>query len=102
MRSISLTVLAGLFFAVPAWAEAPSAAAAQTVTVGKVTCKEMMAGSDMDRGAVVSFYHGYLAGKKSGEVIDITAMGALSDRVYDYCLSNPTSTVMGAFGKVSQ
>jgi hypothetical protein len=50
---------------------------------------------------VVAFYHGYVAGKKSEEIVDIAAMGALSDRVSDYCLSNPTSTVMDAFTKAS-
>ncbi len=101
MKPISLAVLAGLLFAALAWAEEPASDAARTVGVAKVTCKEMMAGDDMSRGAVLAYYHGYLAGKKSQEVVDLTAMSAQSDRVTDYCLSNPTSTVMDAFAKVA-
>ncbi len=101
LRSISLVVLAGLLVAAHAWAEEAGPAGQQTVTIAKLTCKEMMAGDDMDRAATLAYFHGYRAGKKGGEVVDIAEMSAYSDRVSDYCLSNPTSTVMDAFAKLS-
>ena len=102
MRSISLAILAGLLVAALAWGQEPASDAPRTVSVAKVTCKEMMAGDDMSRGAVLAYFHGYLAGKKSQEIADLTAMSSQSDRVSDYCLSNPTSTVMDAFAKASR
>ena len=70
-----------------------------TIHIGKMTCKELMGGNDTDREVGIAFYHGYLAGKKGSQTIDLPTASALSDRVKDYCLSNPTSTVMDAFTK---
>jgi len=68
-----------------------------TIDIGKLTCKEMMGGNDTDREIVVAFFHGFMAGKKNVQVIDLPKASAISDWVKDYCLSNPTSTVMDAF-----
>ncbi len=70
-----------------------------TINIGKMTCKELMSGNDTDREVGIAFFHGYLAGKKGNEIVDLPSTSALSDRVRDYCLSNPTSTVMDAFTK---
>lgn len=101
MRLISLVIFTGLLTVAAAWAEEPASDAAQKVTVGEVTCKQMMAGDDLDRGAVIMYFHGYRAGKMGQVVVDIPALSAQSDRVTDYCLSNPTVTVMDAFAKTS-
>jgi len=76
--------------------------AEKTIDIRKMTCKTLMAGSDRDRAVGITFFHGYLAGKNANPIVDVTALSALSDRVADYCLSNPTSTVMTALAKASE
>lgn len=70
-----------------------------SVDLQKMTCKQLMAGSDADRDGGVAFFHGYMAGKKNTTVIELDKASALSDLVEDFCLSNPESTVMDAFTK---
>ena len=79
-----------------------AASSAVTVDIATMTCKELMAGNDNDREAGISFYHGYLAGKENSQTLDVNAAAAQSDRVTDYCLANPTSTVMDAFLKTGK
>lgn len=76
-----------------------AASSAVTVDIAKMRCKELMAGNDTDREAGISFYHGYLAGKKNSQTLDVNAAAAQTNRVVDFCLSDPTSTVMDAFIK---
>lgn len=61
-----------------------------------------MAGSDMDRAINAGFFLGFLAAKKSNTIVDLSAASAHTDRVMDYCLSNPTSAVMEAFTKTDK
>ena len=93
-----LVVLCMVFIAFQAWG-AESITKGQTIDVTTMTCKDMMSGNDTDRSVVVTYFHGFLAGKKNSTVVDVDAASALSDKVRDYCLSNPTSTVMDAFTK---
>ena len=72
------------------------------VDVTKLTCKEVMAGSDMDRAVNAGFFLGFLAAKKNSTVVDLDASSAHTNRVLDYCLSNPTSAVMDAFTKTGK
>jgi hypothetical protein len=58
-----------------------------------------MAGDDIDRDTGMAYFYGFFAGKNNNPVINVQAMTELTDRVKDFCLSNPTSTVMEAFQK---
>jgi len=99
MKKLVLLLVIGVALAAaPAWAE-EGKPAANTIDIGKMTCKQLMSGSDMDREVGLAFFHGYLAGKKNRQTVDLPAASVLSDKVRDYCLSNPTSTVMDAFIK---
>ena len=91
-----LSVLAMALAAVPAWAE-EGKSRENTIDIGKMTCKQLMSSNDTDREVGIAFFHGYMAGKKNRQTIDLPATSALSVKVRDYCLSNPTSTVMDAF-----
>jgi len=84
-------VLGMIFVFSPALAE-ETTLTGTTLDIGKLTCKELMRGNDSDRDVGIAFYHGFLAGKTNSQV-------AKTERVTDYCLSNPTSTVMDAFTK---
>ena len=72
------------------------------VDVTKLTCKEVMAGNDMDRAINAGFFLGFLAGKKNSTVVNLDAASAHTNRATDYCLSNPKSTVMEAFTKTDK
>jgi hypothetical protein len=91
-------VLGMIFVFSPALAE-ETTLTGTTLDIGKLTCKELMRGNDSDRDVGIAFYHGFLAGKTNSQVINIHDTGAKTERVTDYCLSNPTSTVMDAFTK---
>lgn len=93
-----LVVLAVSLFVFQAWGE-ESKFAGQTIDVTKMTCKELMGGNDNDRAVGFAYFHGFLAGKKNKQIIDVNVTSAQTDRVRDYCLSNPDSTVMDAFTK---
>ncbi len=82
----------------PAWAEEEKTPV-NAIEIDKLTCKELMAGNDLERDVVIAYYHGLMDGKKKVETLDIPEASAISDEVRDYCLSNPTATVMQAFEK---
>lgn len=98
VATVGITVVSTVLIAGLAWGQAPSTAL-RPVDINKLTCKEVMAGNDSDRDAVMAFFHGYMAGKSSSKTVDVTALGAKTDAVKDFCLSNPTTPVMDAFHK---
>jgi len=100
-KFMSVFVLGALFAALPVLAETISSEN-QVIELDKLTCKELMRGNDTDREVGVAYYHGFLAGKANRLELDVYAAGALTDKVMDYCLSNPTSTVMDAFTKAQK
>jgi len=98
-KKVAVMVVLGMLLVVlQAWGE-ESKYTGMKIDVTKMTCKDLMSGNDTDRAVVVSYFHGFLAGKKNSTVVDVDATSALSDKIRDYCLSNPTITVMDAFAK---
>jgi len=90
-------ILVGLTLsASPAWAEEKEADK-NTIDITAITCKQLMSGDDTDREVGLAYFHGYMAGKKNCKMIDLPAASFLSDRVRDFCLSNPNVTVIDAF-----
>ena len=99
MKKLTFFLVIGVALAAaPVWAE-DGKHPANMLDINKMTCKELMSGNDAEREVGLAFFHGYLAGKKNIQIIDLPAASALSDKVRDYCLSNPNSTVMDAFMK---
>ena len=86
---------------VAAWAE-EGKTNEDTIDVTEMTCKHLMSGKDLDREVGIAFFHGYFAGKASTPIVDLPKASALSTAVRDYCLSNPTATVMDAFEKAGK
>lgn len=94
---LSMLFVVGIaLFTPPLWAEEANTPV-NTIEINKLTCKELMAGNDLERDVVLAYYHGLMDGKKQVEIVDIPEASAISDQVRDYCLSNPTDTVMKAF-----
>lgn len=97
-KMLSVLVFGFVLAAATTWAD-QGTTQENTVDISKLTCKELMSGDDSDREVGMAFYHGFLAGKKNNQVLNVSEMGSTTDKVKDYCLSNPTSTVMDAFTK---
>jgi hypothetical protein len=85
-----------VFFAATAWSQEDTADVNQ-IRIKATTCKQLMGGNDLEREVGIAFYHGYLAGKNDSQSIDLPTTAAWTDRVREYCLMNPTSSVMEAF-----
>jgi hypothetical protein len=102
MKPLRMWILGAALVALPAWAGQPGMPAAQSLDLGKMTCKQLMRGNDADRDAGLAYFNGYFAGKRKSLIIDAKAMTELTDRVKDFCLSNPTSTVLDAFAKAEK
>lgn len=96
-----LVILVMVLVVFQAWC-AESQFVDQKIDISKMTCKEMMSGNDADREVTTAFFHGFFAGKKNAPIVDVASTSDLSDKVRDYCLSNPTSTVMDAFTKAGK
>ena len=101
MKALPLLALGIMLCTLPASAQ-DGKAPIRKIELDKLTCKDLMAGNDTDRDAGISFYHGYLAGKKNTTVIDLRAVAEHTDRVRDYCLSNPAATILAAYAKTAQ
>jgi hypothetical protein len=100
-KLIASMVLVAALFVSPVWG-AESKSADQKIDITKMTCKELMRGDDIDREVGTAFFHGFMAGKRDNTIVDVKKVSELSDKVKDYCLSNPTSTVMDAFKKLAK
>jgi len=101
MRAAALVLLALALCGAAAWA-AETTVSALKIDIGKMTCKELMGGNDLDREVGIAYFHGFLAGKTNSQVVDVKATSERTDKVKDYCLSNPASTVMDAFTKAGK
>ena len=99
--AVCMVILGVSIAALPVWGQ-EAKLAPQKVDMSKITCKEFMAGNDNDREVNMAFMHGFFAGKKGNPVVDINAVTVQTEKVRDYCLSNPTSTVMDAFAKIAK
>jgi hypothetical protein len=100
-KLMSLCVLGAVLVAMPALADTMKSEE-PVIDIAKLTCKELMSGNDTDREVGIAYFHGFIAGKANRNALDVYAAGASTDKVTDYCLSNPASTVMDAFAKAQK
>jgi len=95
-HALVLLALGVALLAAPAWSQ-EDAAAVNEVHIMKMPCKQLMGGNDVEREIGLAFYQGYLAAKRGAQTIDLPTASAWSDRVREYCLMNPSTSVMEAF-----
>jgi hypothetical protein len=100
IKALVLIAVGFFLFALPAWAAQDSTE--NVLDTSKITCKQLMRGDDAERDVGIAYFHGFMAGKQNIMKLDLTAASALSDKVKDFCLSNPTSTVMDVFTQSSK
>lgn len=88
--------------AASAWSLNATAEIGPSVDLDQLSCKDLMAGDDTDREVGLSLYHGYFVAKQQVTHLDLGAMAQHSDRLRDYCLSNPKTPVMQAFSNTAK
>jgi hypothetical protein len=100
-KLMSFFVLGAVLVAIPALADTTKSEEPM-IDIAKLTCKELMGGNDTDREVGMAYFHGFIAGQANRHALDVYAAGGVTDKVKDYCLSNPASTVMNAFAKAQK
>jgi len=79
-----------------------SAANETTKNVAELECKAVMRLGDEDRTATIAFLQGYVAGKKSQTVIDISKLSEATDKLIDDCLDHPKDKALDVLMKYAQ
>lgn len=73
-----------------------SAAHAQvSIDVSKITCDQMR-NKVANPVAVALWLNGYYAGKRNDTAIDVISLDRNAEKVSEYCMSNPETTLMKA------
>lgn len=67
-----------------------------------VTCKEIMGADDRERELSMAYMHGYINGKANRTTLDLDKNAAITDKVREYCLSNPTAKFAKTFENLSK
>ena len=88
--SLALTI-----FCTPAMAqEAPRPT---TVDLSTFDCRTLLSMSGDYRDNAVLFLHGYVSGQKKQTVIELAPIATATDKVIDYCITNPSANALAAF-----
>jgi hypothetical protein len=77
----------------PALAQEPA-----EVEIEKVTCRDLMLMFD-DQESTLVYYHGFISGKKGEMLYKEKELIDATSKIIEYCVDNPTSTVLSAFEK---
>jgi hypothetical protein len=81
---------------------AASAAAAEEplkaiTDITALTCRDIMASDDRGRELSMAYMHGYLNGKANSTALELDKNAAITDKVRDHCLDNPTAKFVETF-----
>ncbi len=67
-----------------------------------LTCKDIMSSDDRGRELSMAYMHGYLNGKAGSTALELDKNAALTDKVRDHCLDNPTAKFVETFETLSK
>jgi hypothetical protein len=100
MKKLSLlgrlaTSIAASIICTPAVAQ--EAAKPTTVDLAKFDCRTLVSMNGEYRDNAVLFLHGYVSGQKKQTVIELAPIAASTDKIIDYCISNPGANALAAF-----
>ena len=103
MKRLSLLSLAAAAFAssvlgTTATAQPSAAADARPTTVDLATfdCRTLLRMNGEYRDNAILFLHGYVSGQKKQTVIELGPIATATDRIIDYCISNPDAKALTA------
>jgi HdeA/HdeB family len=64
-----------------------------------VECRTMLKMDSDEQDFTLIYFHGYISGTKGQTLFDGPALREATDRIMDYCIDNPSASVMEAFEK---
>lgn len=67
-----------------------------------VTCRDIMASDDRGRELSMAFMHGYLHGRAGTTTLELDRNAAITDKVRDHCLDNPSAKFLETFEAMSK
>ena len=94
MRSISAIAIAILLLAMPR-------AHAQTADMSKVTCDDLSHAYVEDLVVIGSWLSGYYNAKRNNTVVNLKELGTNTQKVLQFCRTNPNVTAMQAVEQVT-
>jgi hypothetical protein len=68
-----------------------------TVDLATFDCRTLLAMNGDYRDNAVLFLHGYVSGQKKQTVIELAPIAAATDKIIDYCITNPSANAIAAF-----
>ena len=69
----------------------------QIVDLKAMDCRELLRLDGGSRDDVVLFMQGYISGQKQEMMIDLGSLSLSTDKAVDFCIDNPSKTVLEAF-----
>jgi acid stress chaperone HdeB len=67
-----------------------------TLDVAKITCKQMRGYEITNPNNIALWLSGFYHGKTGSTTLQVDEFKGIAEKVNDYCISHPTSTVMQA------
>jgi HdeA/HdeB family len=64
-----------------------------------VECRTMLKMDSDEQDFTLIYFHGYISGTKGQTLFDGPALREATDKIMDYCIDNPSASVMEAFEK---
>ena len=77
-----------------------SAQAPLVVDVAKISCDQFVTYKITDPRYIGAWYSGYYSAKRGSTVVDLQGLEVAYDKLRNYCILNPTVTVMQAVEKL--
>lgn len=65
--------------------------------IDKITCREALKMTGDERAFTVIYFHGFMSGKKNETHFDGPALSEATDKIADYCIDNPSETLLKSF-----
>jgi len=94
MRSISTIAIANLLLIAPC-------AHAQTADMSQVTCSDLSDAYAGDLVVIGSWLSGYYNAKRNNTVVNLKELGTNTQKVLQFCRTNPSVTAMQAVEQVT-
>lgn len=71
---------------------------APVLDIDGITCRYLLTAGGDERDLLLSFFHGYFAGKAGPDAVhDVGKMADRTDAVVEWCVDNPGATLVRAF-----
>ncbi len=69
------------------------------IDMNTVDCRTMLKMDGEEQSFTLIYFHGYISGTKGETLFDGPVLREATDAIMDYCIDNPSATVMESFEK---